>query len=397
MKQILIFLTFIFYTLSYPIVSLAQGVQQKTVITTGIGKTEKDAIQDALVAAVSQVRGQAIKSNEVLSTQYKASNNTDNSTVDLKTNIKTLTKGVVNSFDILESQKTKEGLYQVKIQAAIPFYEAGEQIHRLRLAVIPIKVSNKVNNKQAADKYGEDWINRLEEGLVQSRRFAMLDRKYTDDTNQEVNQYLNNDFKIEELARLGQRVGTDYLVISEVRKYNVADKSVVDPLDGTKISRSSTNTEVSIRLVDVATSQIKYAKSYVDSRGAILDIINAIYPIAILAVNTNTVTLGSGGDEIKVGQRYTVMGLGKKLIDPYTNESLGKEEIPLGEIEITDVQAKTTLAKITKGAPDINKQFPQGLIIRPLNKALIPGNLKAKSSSGASPDNKTKADPDANW
>jgi len=161
MKQILIFLTFIFYTLSYPIVSLAQGVQQKTVITTGIGKTEKDAIQDALVAAVSQVRGQAIKSNEVLSTQYKASNNTDNSTVDLKTNIKTLTKGVVNSFDILESQKTKEGLYQVKIQAAIPFYEAGEQIHRLRLAVIPIKVSNKVNNKQAADKYGEDWINRL--------------------------------------------------------------------------------------------------------------------------------------------------------------------------------------------------------------------------------------------
>jgi hypothetical protein len=225
----------------------------------------------------------------------------------------------------------------------------------------------------------------------------MLDRKYTDDTNQEVNQYLNNDFKIEELARLGQRVGTDYLVISEVRKYNVADKSVVDPLDGSKISRSSTNTEVSIRLVDVASSQIKYAKSYVDSRGAILDIINAIYPIAILAVNTNTVTLGSGGDEIKVGQRFTVMGLGKVLIDPYTNESLGKEEIPLGEIEITDVQAKTTLAKITKGAPDINKQFPQGLIIRPLNKALMPGNLKAKSSSGASPDNKTKADPDANW
>jgi hypothetical protein len=147
----------------------------------------------------------------------------------------------------------------------------------------------------------------------------------------------------------------------------------------------------------VATSQIKYAKSYVDSKNAILDIINAIYPIAILAVNTNTVTLGSGGDEIKVGQRYTVMGLGKNLIDPYTNESLGKEEIPLGEIEITDVQAKTTLAKITKGAPDINKQFPQGLIIRPLNKAVMPGNTKAKSPSSANPGNKTKADPDADW
>jgi len=380
-----------------PYLSFAQGIQQKTLTTTGLGSTEKEAIQDALVGAVSQVRGQAIKSNEMMTFQNEIFNNSEKTSSSLKTNIKTLTKGIVSSFDILDSQKDNNGLYKVKIQAVIPFYDAGEQIHRLRLAVIPIKVSNKVNNKQAADKYGEDWINRLEEGLVQSRRFAMLDRKYIDDTNQEINQYLNNDFKIEELARLGQRVGTDYLVISEVRKYNVADKSVVDPLDGTKISRSSTNTEVSIRLVDVATSQIKYAKSYVDSRGAILGIINAIYPIAILAVNTNTVTLGSGGDEIKVGQRYTVMGLGKNLIDPYTNESLGKEEIPLGEIEITDVQAKTTLAKITKGAPDINKQFPQGLIIRPLNKAVLTGNTKAKSSSRVNADNKTKADPDADW
>ena len=380
-----------------PYLSFAQGIQQKTLTTTGLGSTEKEAIQDALVGAVSQVRGQAIKSNEMMTFHNEIFNNSEKTSSSLKTNIKTLTKGIVSSFDILDSQKDNNGLYKVKIQAVIPFYDAGEQIHRLRLAVIPIKVSNKVNNKQAADKYGEDWINRLEEGLVQSRRFAMLDRKYIDDTNQEINQYLNNDFKIEELARLGQRVGTDYLVISEVRKYNVADKSVVDPLDGTKISRSSTNTEVSIRLVDVATSQIKYAKSYVDSRGAILDLINAIYPIAILAVNTNTVTLGSGGDEIKVGQRYTVMGLGKNLIDPYTNESLGKEEIPLGEIEITDVQAKTTLAKITKGAPDINKQFPQGLIIRPLNKAVLTGNTKAKSSSRVNADNKTKADPDADW
>lgn len=395
MKKILVAISvFVFMHAGF---LFAQNIQEKIIITTGLGVTEKEAVQDALVSAIGQVRGMAIKSNETMSIHNVVFNNTEKSTTELKSKIKTLTKGIVSKFDLLDSQKDKDGVYKVKIQAVIPFYDAGEQIHRLRLAVIPIKVSNKVNNKQAADKYGEDWINRLEEGLVQSRRFAMLDRKYIDDTNQEINQYLNNDFKIEELARLGQRVGTDYLVISEVRKYNVADKSVVDPLDGTKISRSSTNTEVSIRLVDVATSQIKYAKSYIDSRGAILDIINAIYPIAILAVNTNTVTLGSGGDEIKVGQRYTVMGLGKVLIDPYTNESLGKEEIPLGEIEITDVQAKTTLAKITKGAPDITKQFPQGLIIRPLNKAVLPGNLKAKSSSGTGSDNKTKADPDANW
>jgi len=389
-----LFLTFFLLSLNG---NLFAEIKQSEVTVSGTGVSEQEATNNALIQAVSQVSGLAISSSEVLDIKKKIEDNKKTSSRDMQKNIQTFTKGIISSYVILSKDKTPTGLLEIKIKAVVPFYNAGEQIHRLRLAVIPIKISSQVNNKQAADKYGEDWINHLEEGLVQSRRFAMLDRKYTDDTNQEVNQYLNKDFKIEELARLGQRVGTDYLVISEVRKYNVADKSVVDPLDGTKISRTSTNTEVSIRLIDVATSQIKYAKSYVDSKNAILDIINAIYPIAILAVNTNTVTLGSGGDEIKVGQRYTVMGLGKNLIDPYTNESLGKEEIPLGEIEITDVQAKTTLAKITKGAPDINKQFPQGLIIRPLNKAVMPGNTKAKSPSSANPGNKTKADPDADW
>jgi hypothetical protein len=91
------------------------------------------------------------------------------------------------------------------------------------------------------------------------------------------------------------------------------------------------------------------------------------------------------------------MGLGKNLVDPYTGESLGKQEIPLGEIEITDVQAKTTLAKITRGTTEINNQFPQGLIIRPLNKAVMTGNTKAKSSSKVNAENKTNADSDADW
>ena len=55
----------------------AQNIQEKTVVTTGTGATEKEAVQDALVSAIGQVRGMAIKSNETMSTHDVVFNNTE--------------------------------------------------------------------------------------------------------------------------------------------------------------------------------------------------------------------------------------------------------------------------------------------------------------------------------
>ena len=63
---------------------------------------------------------------------------------------------------------------------------------------------------------------------------------------------------------------------------------------------------------------------------------------------------------------YKVVKLGKELIDPYTKEKLGREEIDIGEIKLTEINAKTSKAIIIKGNEDITKDFSDGLIIRPL-------------------------------
>ena len=94
--------------------------------------------------------------------------------------------------------------------------------------------------------------------------------------------------------------------------------------------------EVAVRILDVATSQIMFADTIMietqDSHrklarrrwrliGQVIQ--NAIYPARIIDLDGDTVTIGQGGKTINKGEIYELVQLGKRLIDPYTKESLG--------------------------------------------------------------------------
>jgi len=372
MKKYLISAFVAFIALTQPSIAFSQGIQQKTVVTKGEGKTEKDAVKDALVAAVSQVRGLAISSKETVALRDQIHNESSTSSSDYQSNVQTFTNGIVSQYEILETGQSRlTGNVSVQLRVTVPVYAAGPQINRLRLAVVPLKLSSTINDKAGAGQFAKNWMSALEEGLVQSRRFAMLDRSFTEATNNETSQYTNGQFSNSELARLGQKAGTDYLVTGELRTYAINDKSVMNPLTGEKIPRSSTSSEISLRIIDVATSQVKFAKSYGESKTAVIDVINAIYPMAIVSVSDGAVVIGAGGDQIKAGDKFRVISLGQELKDPYTNESLGRQETAIGEIEITDVESKMSQAKIISGNNLINQKFSSGLIVRSMPKSTV--------------------------
>lgn len=362
--------------------AISQSIKQHSVVTTGSGRTEKDAIKDALVTAIAQVKGISISSKEMVQIREQIQNENTNSNTNYQSNINSQTSGVISSFEVLESEKSKlMGGYKVKVKANIPSYNTGPQINRLRLAVTPFRISKDIRDVNSAEKYAKTWANTLEEGLVQSRRFAMLDRSFTEITNKEIQQYTNGHFSNSELARLGQRAGADYLVTGELRKFSTIDKSVNNPLTGERIVRNNLNVELSLRLIDVATGQVKYAKTYAESKVAIQDIVNAIYPMAVVSVSNDEVVIGHGGDDIKVGQKYRVISLGQDLKDPYSGESLGRQETSIGEIEISEVQSKMSTAKIISGKQQIAESFAMGLILRPPLKSPPPAQQIKKKKN----------------
>jgi curli biogenesis system outer membrane secretion channel CsgG len=134
------------------------------------------------------------------------------------------------------------------------------------------------------------------------------------DTQDELNLIANGGMPTSELARIGQRVGSDYLVMITVYEHGriVNDRQL---LGTTAIKRDVIDmAEVSVRIIDVATSQIKYAKNQIfqiDPAKAALDehasfqlgqfISNAIYPAKIVAIDGAVLTIGQGGDTMQNG------------------------------------------------------------------------------------------------
>ena len=74
---------------------------------------------------------------------------------------------------------------------------------------------------------------------------------------------------------------------------------------------------------------------------------NVIFPAKIIAKRDKEVTINRGeGGGVAVGDTFNVFALGEELIDPDTKESLGREEVKVGKVKITQVNPKTSVADI---------------------------------------------------
>lgn len=102
-------------------------------------------------------------------------------------------------------------------------------------------------------------------------------------------------------------------------------------------------------------------------------IVDAIAPIKVESVLGNELFLGQGGKSIKVGQKYRLLLAGEAIVDSYTKESLGRQEVEVGVIEVTEVQSKIAKAKVLKSSVNIAEKFPiSTFIVRLQSEAAKP-------------------------
>jgi hypothetical protein len=71
-------------------------------------------------------------------------------------------------------------------------------------------------------------------------------------------------------------------------------------------------------------------------------ILTRTFPVAVVARDGMNVVLSQGGQSVKAGARYAVVSMGKEIIDPQTQQSLGRMEAPCCDVVIDKVA--TTLS-----------------------------------------------------
>ncbi len=364
------------------------GVEFVSVQSQGLGTTQRDAVLDGVREAVSMVNGMAIASQTSLA-ELTTEVTTDTDSAFLMSSafmeqVSTATSGVVEGYDILSSSEdASTGLVMVELSVRVARYTSSRQLDRLRMALSAMRIDNNVQDRVAATEFAEDLQDGVIDYLTQTRRFAMIDRQLMAETQAELNFIARADVPTRELARLGNQVGTDYLVVLELRDLltTVSERKMATT---NRVRRKTALiSEVGVRIIDVATSQIKFSgtvdsrasKDYQDlarnaSRAIGRYIQNAIYPVRIIAIDGNILTLGQGGKTIERGERYNLIRLGERLYDPYTKESLGYKETVVGTLKIKTVRAKQSKAEIeTLDGANIAALTGYEYVVRPVQPA----------------------------
>lgn len=367
----------------------------KTVEGRGSGANPKNAIYDALINALGQVNGMQMASQELAtlsSVKVDANVNGNRAKAEFNSSeyqqqIAAATKGIIREYQVvsLDPDPYNPGLVQAIVKATVAQYKRSQQANRNRIAVLPFRIANPNDNVQRT--FAQQFAQGLTSYLTQTRKFAVLDRDFTDESDSELNSLKSPDVPVEEMARLGNKLGADFIIVGQINKAVAKSWYKEMKTTGKKFPMSRYGAALTYRVLDVATGQILSSQLYdgiknhqggLPDMGAIAKkdaekightIVEGIFPLVVVSVSGDSLYLGQGGETITRGQKFTLIQYGKRIVDPYTKESLGREEHKVGVVQVEAIQAKTSRAKILSCDVDIANSFaPNTFIVRPIKE-----------------------------
>tara|TARA_B100000925_G_scaffold56729_1_gene37475 strand:+ start:4390 stop:5667 length:1278 start_codon:yes stop_codon:yes gene_type:complete len=363
-----LFLTFL---LTLPLVANSQ-TKFITLSVSAIGETEQIAINNALIEALSQINGAVVDGNMSFETfsQSRAEGETQDYYYSKKfsQDLSKHTEGIIDSYQINNSNPRVIGGWEVEASVTIAKYALSPQANRKRIAVMPFRITDTreliVQNKQVDKRRVLGLLNQsLVTQLTQSRKFFVADRDFVDEIYSERDFIQYGDVPLSELSKLGNDLGVDLILVGVIEDFNTkSTKKNFPSLNKTFVSTNGI-VEISYRVIDVATRQVKYSNLYLSDSGTtnanadtqmILDasskigedILFAIYPLRVEKILDNTLYIGQGGNQLNVGDEYQVFKLGEQINDTYTGESLGQTEELIGTAEIINVTSKMSSATL---------------------------------------------------
>ena len=387
--------------------TLAAGLEYVSVDVEGRGASVREAIDIALTEAIGRVNGKSIESSTLLITQEKSVQDNEDSdyysSQEYQDTIASKTKGQVKEYSIISKNKENDSeFWVVKLKATIAKYNVSKSAKRKRIAVLPLQARGDcctMIGQSANPVFASEELSRgLSNSLVQSRKFTVLDRDYINERSSEKDVLRSGEVPSEELAKLGQELFSDYIMVGTITTAKVSEITKTMRTNNMSFKEMSGIIQFSYRIIDVPTSQVKFSSnatinvsnselkeegvSNQNAPGELLyalinvgakkigqNVLNAIFPVLVESLKGNYVVLGQGGETIKKGQRMQLILRGEKVIDSYTRESLGRSEEVIGEIEITGVTSKQSYGKVISSAKeDLESLFkPKMMLVRPFS------------------------------
>ena len=254
------------------------------------------------------------------------------------------------------------------------------------LAVSSIKptpslaASVKPDKKLEMGRIIESLDSQLIDRINATRKFDVVGRSDLNDIIKEQDLGASGNVDAKTAAKAGKLTGAKYLLVTTVDDFqDYVEKATFEGTGRSatkrvfrlsvvgKVYDSSTGKlleSANFQTGNDAFKQIQEERNYSVKDGELSDemmvavsrdmaqkianhVADVIFPAKVLVKRDNEVTINRGeGGGVAVGDTFNVFALGQELIDPDTKESLGREEVKVGRVKITQVNPKTSTAQI---------------------------------------------------
>lgn len=349
-------------------VSLTVQAQVITETTTksssgeGVGVTREDAINKAVVEAISKMQG--VKINAVNSSNVFMTASSQDGTVLVdayKNEISKVTNGRADSYDINSVNQDADGRYIANVTIyntkTSKRYKAPGMSPSSRRSMIVLGHSQG-GYYELTRTLKQKFINKF----VQSRKFNVLDRQHGQAHAMEKSFIQSGNAMNDELYKLGQGLGTDYMFVYTVTAAHA------DAQTSNLTGREKFKAQLSIdyQVILFSTRQVKYSNTLsidADLKDGSLkathnaldkvvgqitnQVLEAIYPLRVADIVGGELVFSQ---ELVSGATYECFSEGAVIRDAYTKESSGRVESKTGMIEVVRATQKLSYAKITEGA-----------------------------------------------
>jgi curli biogenesis system outer membrane secretion channel CsgG len=237
-----------------------------------------------------------------------------------------------------------------------------------------------LDTKQELNRIIESLDSQLIDRVNATRKFDVLSRSDLADLVKEQDLGASGNVDAKTAAQAGKLAGAKYLLVATVDDFqDYLEKAVFEGTGQTATKRVFRFSVVG-KLYDSSTGklmesanfqtgndefkQIQMERNYTVKSGELSDemmvaiarsmaekiankLVDVIFPAKILIKRDNIVTINRGeGGGVAEGDIFNVFAQGEELKDPDTGEVLGREEVKMGKVKITQVNPKTSQGEI---------------------------------------------------
>lgn len=240
------------------------SVKIETVATTGYGRNQNEAISDGIRIAVSQVFGEVFASSiELTSASVSVEvtdqdGNTQGRVAEGASQTQasaSKTAGVIKSYRIVGSERSGQS-YEVSLVVEMPTYcNLDLDMSKKKTVVLTPSVIADRDWTRFGDKLAGSIKLELESLLNETIELTVLTRSDDNEIAQELSSINIEEYSISELAKKGNKLAADYIVITEFSDFETSRKAVkVGPRK--RVDMYITSAQAWVRVVDVVTSNL---------------------------------------------------------------------------------------------------------------------------------------------